>query len=254
MTNEPSLRDRLKGTNPQAVKEAEAARQKEMAEQNKAKARDRELARWYDEPYGSRKAARVFTATVGNAAEETVEGTSTSTGEMYSTDFAVFPLTDVEVEEGGEVTELRIRLPEQGKQWSQHSEGAVTVRESEGTLSSLFDLEGKRLRFEGDWMPTFIDAKGFWKGTYYFRVSPAEAAAPVEADPANLTALVNWCVGKTKAQCKTSALLNAVQNELGLKGPDKDAGLEALIMGGFLDYAGKNGLLVLDGDTFVAVE
>lgn len=239
-----SLRDRLTASNPKAVQQSEAARQKELAEQNKLKARERELARWYDQQFGSRKPARVFTATVGEAYESNETSTNSSTGETLLVDYAVFPVSDVEIEEGSEITELRFRLPGLGKGWSQHSEGAITVRESGGILPDLFALEGKRLRFEGDWMPTFLDRKNFWQGTYFYRVTeagsqPAAAAAP---NPENVAALATWCAGQSRADLRGSKLLQAMQKELKVR----DAGLQDIIMSnqGFIDYAIGNGLLV----------
>lgn len=252
MTSPRSLRERAAGSNPKAVEEAEKKRRLEQAEAQKAGARDRELAKWFD-TYGAKKPMKVFEATVcaeEEVTEDTEFGTRTSDGTDYSTDYAIFGLKDVECFEGSEADSIRFRLPEDGKDWSQYAEGSVMVRES--NLTDIFSLCGARWRFEGDWMPSFTNKNGFWQGTYFYRVTQIGAAAvPVkkEVAAADIEALALSLVGKEPAAVKKMDLLKWVsQNEKSMEDAVALNGFLTDSKTNFVEYVSSQGLIAVGED------
>ena len=245
--NADDLRERLKGTSTAAVEEAEKRRRAEEADQRKTKAREQELGRWNER---ARKPMKRFEATVADITAETRTGIyerGERAGDEWSTDVAVLVLDDVNCLEGTPASSIDLRLPEPGKDFSKYSEAAIMVRkavEGGNMLDNLYDIVGKRWLFEGDWEPTFTNDRGFWQGTYYYRLSliGAPVKEPEAPQDDSLKKLATFVDGKSEDDFTAPDLLKQFA-PLGIKDP----ALQGLLMSGgksaFLEAASEKGFI-----------
>ena len=220
-------------TNPKAIEEAEAQKDAQSAEFFKDKARERELSRWTER---SRKPMRVFEADVTEGDIIDRSGVRQD-GSEYEARALQFTLANVKCTDGSPVTTIEFRMPEPGKDWSKHSEAAITVRESGGQLARIEELLGGRWRFEGDWMPTFLKNR-FWEGTYYYRVTSL-VKAQAKPDAANVAVVAASLYGQPVTAADAGPLLKWLTTS-GIK----DGPLQKLVVDGkFVAYAEAEGLL-----------
>ncbi|TXH56952.1 MAG: hypothetical protein E6Q97_05350 [Desulfurellales bacterium] len=253
--NAEYVRARLMGTSPAAVEAAENRKQQERAEDYKEKARQRELPRWFDERFGARKPMKSFDATVVDITAEERTGTyqgGERAGQEYTMYRGIIVLDDVTCYEGEETSTIEFAMPEPGKDFSRFSEAAIMVRKNE--LPDIFGLVGSRWHFEGNWEPTFTDAKGFWKGTYYFDVTKIETAAKPAADPKpeSATKLVEFMAGND--QKFGSELTAWLTRALVSQKLTADTALQSLVTSGkFPVWASTHGLLAVEDGKYVAV-
>jgi hypothetical protein len=249
--NAEDIRERLKGTNPETVATQEAQGAQE-------KAREQNLDRWYDERFGARKPMKGFEGTLVDIHAEVRKGfyeRGERAGQEWSQDVAVCVWEDVNCLDGDPASTTEFRLPDAGKNFSRHSEAAITVRYAQeqnpdAEIKDYFDLVGKRLRMDGDWEPTFLgepNARGqrFWNGTYFYRPTILESvsASAAEPSPENVKKLAEWCAGKEPSEVTNAALARAA---IGAK-VQSDSALMSLIGDGadkFLAYAAQFGLVV----------
>lgn len=258
--NAEEIRERLKGTSTAAVEAAETRRNQERAESTKELARTRQMTRWYDERFGAKKPMKSFDATVVDITSELREGVyqgGAKAGESYSFQRGIIVLDDVTCYEGDDSATVEFSLPEQGKDFSKFSEAATMVRktiEGGATLDNLFDIVGNRWHFEGDWEPTFTDAKGFWNGVYYYKLSKIETVAKPAADPKpeSVEKLINFMVGNDQktGTDETAWLTRALVSQK----LTADTALQSLVTSGkFPEWASTHGLLAVEDGKYVAI-
>jgi hypothetical protein len=258
--NAADIRERLKGTNPETVATQEANSAQDIA-------RDQNMKRWYDEKFGARKSMKGFEGTLVDIHQETRKGQyerGERAGQEWSQDVAVCVWEDVNCLDGDPASTTEFRLPEAGKNFSRHSEAAITVRYAQeqnpdAGIGDYFDLVGKRLRMDGDWEPTFLgdpNARGqrYWNGTYFYRPTILSEAAKqsAEPNPENVKKLCGWIAGKEKSEVTNAALARAA---ISLK-IQSDSALMNMLgdnVDTFLAYAAAFGLVVGEDGKFAII-
>lgn len=250
MTAADDVRERLRGTNPQAIATNEA-------EGNRQAARDREMARWAER---AKKPMKVFEGVLKDIKIEPRSGVR-QTGEEWASEAVVSYWDDVLCYEGQAQTTTEFRYPGDGKSFSKFSEGAIVTRiaiegNPDAKLQDYYDLLGKKLLNTGDWEPTFLGdptASGirYWNGAYFYRITIlGDTVKTVSApDPGDLRRLAAFCVGKEPSEVKNMALAKFVsQTQASTEPWNDEIALNSLIQdkqGAFLEYAVNNGLLEL---------